>query len=697
MSFRQTKLNALMVAGFVLSLGATGLPAANLPTYAKNVVVSGLNEPAGVAVHPVAGTLFVAEQGAGRIVAIRDGKPTPVISSGWTLVAPPPGWLARADKPIEQWAATTLDKPGAMAVDTNGHIFVCEFKPHGRILEFIPDAAGQYTTARLITIGWIDRPYTWQDIEVTADGRIFVSESVREARGLKFGSVLMRAADGEWWVADYGPFMDFSGIALSRKDDILVVAERKQGGLIWWDIFRHLPIGESAQSVDKPEISALALTANGAFAMAHNLLDDAGGTVLSGEVILSDPLTGETGSIAQGFKQIGGVALNPQTGTLLVTDQGAGQLVELAAQGAEDKRGYLLQRSLAGYEFGEGFTPRVAPTFMKNFFSKVGLAAEEEKKGVDGEVEEQSGMAFSLREFAYKIPLIAGKIEAKSLADSPAIKDPIKSIEFVLLYPGRTMISGCEEGAPSVSFFVCRRASGAVQSTTNFLQNAVIMRRSSAGTWQRECAKSSVAIPIATVNMQKNENGMLLNLVFLGLGVYDDYYLNLDVGKENRGEIIVANSASMDQTDILTANQDAAGGIRERYEAVMEDLQQTGSGEAGDRNILVAGFDPVQESAGIGWLSIGRGLITAALSTTLDDYYVFSGMGEDVKSVMYEKNLEWQITLQEQEAQRATNLPPETAETTNSVAPGAGNVPATNAPPAEPAAAAAPAAPQAGG
>ena len=234
-----------------------------------NVLARGLQNPDGIAVHPQTQAIYVSERGAGRISVIQNGTAVPVTTSGWTVEDNLPDWAPTSQKTAEAWKANRLESPGAIAISTNGHLFVAEFIPRGRILEFIPDAQGKFTKVNAVPVPWLDKPYAWDDLKVSKADRLYVAGSDAESLGgAKFGSVLVREPNGDWWAADYGPFVDYSSICYSEDQDVLVTAERPNGTLTWWDAYRHMVIGQITNLTPASEIECIALLADGAIAVA---------------------------------------------------------------------------------------------------------------------------------------------------------------------------------------------------------------------------------------------------------------------------------------------------------------------------------------------------------------------------------------------------------------------------------------------
>ncbi len=596
--------------------------------YTANSIVKGLNQPDGIAVHPQTKEIYVAEKGAGRIDVIRNGAAVPVLESNWTVDDQPPNWVVGLFLSREEWLKNQLNNPGAITISTNGHLFVTEDVPAGRILEFIPDEKGQWTKAKLIPVPWLEKKYAWSDIKVTDDGRLFIAGADKSVEvGAKFGTVMMRDPEGDWWVIDFGPFADFSGIYYSRYQDIVVVAERARGGLTWWDAYRHLPIGIAGDITAESEAESVALLPDGAFVVAQKATAKGN----DARLLRIDPINGQISEIAGGFPSLSYVILSPDTGNLLATDGKSGMLVECAPKTPIPETGYLLQRSQDGYEMKKGFTPKNAPAFLANFFSKVAVSLktgeQAKKKGVD---RASSAMAiqFSLRDFAAKIPLVAGRIKMLDV-DSVHVKDPVTMIDFVLIFPGRAVISG-NLATPSLCFFSAKKKSGKVDQTQLLFDKYTVNQKQKEGDWEEKGTGASLFVPLASCGLKKEEDGMAVNLVFLGLGVFDDYYLNLTSGKQNQGKLIV----------------EGLDGTRTTYDTSFMDVVKTENNELTEvKNLVVAGFDPMEKS-NIGWLQIGR--LPPGTAVGVGDVPVqrFSSVDEGLMQMIEKKEMQWRTTAE---------------------------------------------------
>ncbi|MBU1909651.1 MAG: hypothetical protein KJ726_06370 [Verrucomicrobia bacterium] len=596
--------------------------------FSFQVKVRGLKNPEGLALHPQSRDIYIAERGANRIVVLRNNSPSPVIESGWTVEPDYPKWAINKSRPKAAIERGQLQSPGAIAFSTNAHLFVAEQVPWGRILEFIPDPSGQYKTARIIPVPWLEKPYIWEDIKVADDGRLFITGNDSAARGgLTFGVVLMRDVAGDWWVVDYGPFMHFSGVCLSRKQDVVVISERPEGGIVWWDTVRHLPIGTAGNLTPQSEVETVALLGNGAIVLAQR----ASTKGKDARLLSLDPTSGSLNQLIEGLDGLGAILLVPESGHLLVTDPQAGLLAECAPKNPTPPGEYLIQRSLEGYEMATGFTPRSSPEFLRSFFSQAEVALDQptRKGSASGEDEGEAGggmaVSVSLRDFASKLPLVAGKVKVmESTSGEGEDKDPVTEINFVLLFPGR-MVLGGEYATPSMSYFAATRRSGKVEQTRELFKGMSMDHRSQGEGWTRLGNAGALTVPLVTCSMQKRDEGMEINLVFLGMGLYDDYYLSLGSGMEEESGTLVVEGSRTGRRVYKTS-----------YREVVNDGSEV-------KNLVVAGFDP-KEKIGVGWLNIGQWPVGSYVGLGEMQSGAFQGIGEDLARLIERKQMEWRTT-----------------------------------------------------
>ncbi len=596
------------------------------------VACRGLSEPDGMAVHPASGELYVAEAGAGRVSVVRNGSAVPVVERGWTVSPDFPRWAIKKSTPESYWLSPTLNRPVSLAFDANAHLYVLEGVSQGRLLEFIPNEQGAYTRAKVHPIAWLTKNFTWDTVRIASNGNLFVCGNVEDALHLHFGSVLMRDGQGDWWVVDYGPFINFCGIDLSANGGILLIGDKRYGGFSWWDVEFHVALGE-IQATLKPDTyaDAIAVLPDGAFALG--IIPNENGRC---KVTRVDPFSEASDVLVDGLEDIGGLCVPPGDNVIYVTDSKAGLLLRCVIPPEMISPQYLIEQTKVAREIREGYTPRETPGFLRDFLLTSGVfpTKAEEETAEKTETEKSArinwqDMTFSLKEFARNIPLIAGKVEFKPKDEG--VVDPIQAIEFVMFFPGDVILKGAE-ATPSMTLFCSTRKSGKTEKTRRLFSGYALSRAgdTSEEAWSKESEKAALSVPISTVNMKKAPTGRTVDLVFLGLGMYDDYYLNLITGAENSGSLIVED---MD-------------GNQELYDAQFVRIDESGKVF---RNLIIAGFDPPEESDvnAIGWLNIGYSPVGSALSTG-DRLKKFSSTEESVNTMIEAKTEEKKREMEQQ-------------------------------------------------
>ena len=242
----------------------------------------------------------------------------------------------------------------------------------------------------------------------------------------------------------------------------------------------------------------------------------------------------------------------------------------------------LLRRSVEAFEASKRLTPKKAPRFLDKLFLKIGLGLIPEKMGAIGGTKIVEGgimsTEYTLKNLANRIPMVAGRLKLTLPQGGVADPDPLTDLDFLLLYPNKTILSS-QDSTPSYSYFSAKRASGKVEQTHGLFQNLAVIHPQSDGKWVQETNSGNVGVPVASCSIFNTAEGEQLNLVFQGLGVYDDYCLTLHSGKSNTGSLYVLKTT----------------GDRVLYETSFME-----PGESGEKELVAAGFDQeTQETVGL--------------------------------------------------------------------------------------------------
>jgi len=597
-------------------------------------LAEGLQRPHGVAIHPQTGDIYVSERGSGRIVVLRNGRPEPALAPGWTVSEDLPRWAISDSMPLSAWMSPALNQPGPIAFSTNGTLFVAEQTPQGRILEFRPDAQGLYTQAIAVPVPWLDQEFQWRDLQVDALNRLFIAGADEVGSDfMKFGSALVREANGDWWVIDFGPFANFGPFALSAREDVMVLGDRNRGKLSWWEVHRHIMLGGVPDSTGRAELQALALYPDGAFIIGQ--LDAPGQAVLK----RLDPFNFQQTTLATGFRSIGDIAMDRPNVRYYVTDPEAGKVLECTLPASVRFNEVAMRQIVRAVDGMMGMTEE-APAFLGNFFEQLQSAAQDLLPE-----DSTHTIQFNLSDIAGKMPIVAGRIRA-AVEVAGAEEDPIEQVEFFLLFPSKVVMTDVAV-SPSMSFFSARRKSGKVEQTKPLFQGDVgVYRLSGTNVSRVASAPGGLHIPIVVCGLDEADGGIYVNLSFLGAGIYGDYYLTLFQGPREQTAKLVVKSPTSESGNIT-------------YEAsFMDEVTIEGMDGSVTReqvsNLLVAGFGAgggVNRS--VGWLRLGQ--FPAAMTVSFGDVGdttltgAASGMRDIVEQKRVEMSLEAASEIQGQE------------------------------------------------
>jgi len=512
------------------------------------VKASGLDAPAGMALHPGTHEVYVAEKK--QVSVIRDGHSVPVIASSWRVIRDMDPWLVTDEHPLNYWISTALQRPEGLAFASDGRLYVTENVPAGRVMEFTPDVAGAYATARIIGIPWLQYNYTWKGIAVANDGRLLLSGISEETPGTPpYGSVVMRDADEDWWAVDYGPFARFTSLGLSRDNDIAVIADETTDTVVWWDTVRHLAIDSARSMADN--VKGVGLFPDGSIATLEEPAAKEGGP-RSARLVRIDPQTGQSRVVAQGFGEVSSVVISPDSGNVYLTERNAGLLIELQPKVSFLTNNYLLQRSVSAFEAKGGLAPRAWPPYLQNFVRKLGVepasehdAAKKVKTEVTATAKPENKAegdvpakpVLTPQSFGTKVPFIAGMVKSDPSTIDASSPDPISQVDFIVFFPANSLKKG-DFSTPSLSLFAARRQSGREQRSVK-LGGLGKSQMNTDGTWTEAIEKTTLFVPMATCAATPTDDGVDVSICFLGLDIMDDYYLQFRLGKDAEGKLIV--------------------------------------------------------------------------------------------------------------------------------------------------------------
>ena len=532
-------LLAGVLSGGVASASLPGDAAASDPlSFQQQVVVGGLQDPDGLALHPATGELYVSEEGAGRISVIRAGAAVPVIGPELRVAGPIPAWLLSETRPESFWRTPRLRNPEGLCFTPDGALLVVEDTPGGRVLAFEPDDAGRYGAATVVPIPNLGDAYAWESISADAEGRLFLAGSSHEgAMGWGASCVIIRETDGTWWMADYSPLASFSAVAISGGSDVLVVGDESVNGVTWWDVARQREI--QTLTHDLKAVEGLAVLPDGSLAVAQEKVEASGAGPAGGRLVRVDPVTGRSTVIAAGLGAIESVVCDERTGRLFVTEDSTGRILAYTPSAHwGEARLALLDVTRRSGEARRGLPPRSAPEFLKQFMKEVGVDLRDADAPAAPGTENAQKSAIpplTLEELGRRIPLVAGRLKVEELE---GVDDPVVEISFINLYPGR-MVQADGRSLPGLCMYAARHRSGRVvrSEMVEGLQSRKIGFHDPRPVISPD---AMMMLPLATCTAVESENGVTVSMTFLGLERFPDSFLTLNYGRENNAYFSVA-------------------------------------------------------------------------------------------------------------------------------------------------------------
>jgi hypothetical protein len=620
---RTTSANLLRTAAAALLL----LPAAALaqqnPMSVRNLA-DGLPGAYGVARHPD-GTVYVSQLDAGQIVAIRDGRPSPALADGWKVSEDLPRWAIKEDMPLSKWMEAKLDHPGPMTISTNGTLYVSEQVPNGRILSFAPNPeTGAYDTAVCIPVPWLEQQFQWHDIFVDAYDRLYVAGMDEIGPDfMKFGSALIRDQEGDWWVMDFGPFARFNTFAISAKQDAMLLGDMAHGNVSWWEVNRHIMMGGSPEAAGRSTLHSLAYYPDGSFVIGQIDGPD------SASVMRMDPFSGQQVPLVLNLKSLGDIEMDRVKGCLYITDPVSGRVLEATPNPPMAYNEVAIRQIVRSIEGMSGVASE-APAFLNNFFDRLQDAAKDLLPD-----ESSHSVQFTLSDIAGKMPIVAGRVQTVMNVEGTEA-DPIDTLEFFLLFPSKIVMTE-DSATPSLSFFSLKRKSGKVEQTKPVFKNEVgVYRMSGTNIYKVGTSGGGLYVPVVTCGLKSGDDGIAVDLAFLGTGVYDDYYLSLFQGPMQQSATLVVNADGSGTNDASTVTYEATF----MEEATIEGIK--GKSHEKMSNLLISGFSGGGAGANrsVGWLRLGRFPAQATVSYGDSDAGMALAGAGGLKDVLDKKELE---------------------------------------------------------
>jgi hypothetical protein len=496
--------------------GAPNAGAATVGPGGSDVVAQGLSAPAALAFDPAGNALIVAENGARRILALREGR--------FETVAEMP------DEGVTGDAAALL-----MSLDGSGGLLVGRRGATAALTRIVLWTTPS-TAPEALALPPGDVPLCLDGLAADSLGRISVTLHARNDAGGPGGSyAALRDATGGWYLVGatrelqpHEPAADWSGRfhAVAAPDEAVVrwfdpAARRELTAMEAVRGLRHIAICPDGWTV------AAVVCGNGATALLE-----------------LDPATGARFVRAEGLPVIGGLAVDPRSGQLFASLPDSGTIVRWPPR----ERGPAGLPALRESEPSAAAAPPV-PGFLRQFIDQLPLAA-------GGERDPGTPIDEISDELLATVPLVAGKFDAIQQEGSAPDHDPIEAVSFLLVHPIENTRGA--RGAPSASVSLLRvaRRSGAVATSR-------VMSPRGGTLIGSDASRVGVPGPIITLPQgyrapeQHGADTRLCRIYFLGMGLGPDYWFDLDRSDPSRSTLRVERQDGTQSLYRLAVAQDA--------------------------------------------------------------------------------------------------------------------------------------------
>ncbi len=567
-------LAGLILTFFTVNSGAVWLDSEGSPVTA-NIIVIGLNEPQGLLYDDALETLFVAEQGANRIVAVKDRVVVPIASQ--TLMMNKAYYVMYGDGSKKPGPRTHLylNKPSGIVFDSQGMMYVSEYNPEGgRLIQFSNIEENQMV-AHEIKSPYMRSSHGYTGMSIDPRDRLYVSAVAMQTNSLfSFGSVIMKDNSDTWWMIDSGPFAEFSNVAVAPDGHTIAVAEMRNGDLSWYDTHSR----QLVANIDVIEgIRHIALLSDGTTIATIERANGNWGVV---EV---DPLARRMKDWAGDLPRIGGLAVHPTKREVFISLVDDGKVMRLMRYGEKKaiSRNKLMELSHT-YRLKEALPPHEWPEFFKKFIEKLDVVRTVNKYGMRTADADDARPTLTINEFSEALPVVAGKMKATLIGMPDQEPDPIEEVAFALFYPNQNTVAE-QEPAPGISLFSVKHRSGKIKASNPMPGPSGKLHE---GMKLEDMPDMIVYLPNGHYSTKSTQTGHgQLRVFYLGMGLGPDYWLDIDRYKPEESFMIVERRDGSKVKYALTP-----------YEERLE---------AGRHSILVAGVTPHQTE----WFELGKGAI----------------------------------------------------------------------------------------
>jgi len=540
-----------------------------------DVLATGLVSPTGMACDPKTERLYVTERDANRVSLIHEHAGIPVLTDQFRVSDTLPHRLISHEHPRKSWTEAAFRKPIDLAFDSIGGLYVAESGAGGRVLRFEPMYDG-LLSASVIPTPWSGSDYSYTSIAVDNDYSVYLTARERKMPMLAFGSAFVRNQDGGWLLIDYGPFAEFSNIAINPHDHHIAVAETRRGNLSWYETDRQ---AEMAMLGRLDGVRHLAILPNGKTLATLARTDN------TWSIVEVDPISGDIREWVGELPPIGGLYANPRTGEVYLSLVNEGKIIRITRIEKDrdaDQNDSQLVKLAESFEIEKALPPEEWPSFFRDFVETLDVIQpiNPGDNGSDptGTASTSGKAGMSMDDFAAAIPVVAAKAKAHLLSPASLEPDPIKEIDFLLFYPNQSSVAE-QTVAPSISLFHARHKSGRTDST-HFMPNEQ-GKPLSEDLEPENIPEVLVSFPsgyYAELNDISNRD--LVRAYFLGMGLGPDYWI--DINREH-----------LEKSRLMVEKPDGTK-IYYRLEPYRESIR------AGGYSVLVAGTKAVKA----GWASL---------------------------------------------------------------------------------------------
>lgn len=409
--------------------------------YIAAPLAQGLVSPDGIAIHPLTGAIYVSEEDAWAISRLTETGTVRVIDRDTPIYCERYPTRARREP---------MRFPEGMAFSHDGHLYVVEDIPGGRLLRFTASAAGRYEEGVEVPFPGHWNHFAWEGLDINADGEILIAGSDLEhiARsdsiGAFTGVILYRDPDGIWWVPQQRFFASYSSVAFSPSGRQAVYTCEVTGEIGWLDLNSRFALsGHSHVTARSPE--GLAILPDGTLMIAEE----------TGSLLHLDPATDQYRRVVEGLSDIESVIWDERGQRLLVTEDGSGTVWAFTPDRPFAMGPDRLLYATYYPAFAEQTVPDECPGYLARILALGGLR-------FDG----RRPAPVSFREFLHRVPLVAADLQAVSMNANQQISDPVERVQFVVFEPNRMMRPGTTGTPHSFALFAVQMRSGELITTS---------------------------------------------------------------------------------------------------------------------------------------------------------------------------------------------------------------------------------------